>query len=107
VEALKAGLAGKLLDAFLGHAPGRFASYQGGLRTGDWTAVEGAAHSLKSSSGHLGADQLLVLCDRLESAAESGDGETVRSLSGEFESVYARTIAAMEEERKRWPPAAS
>lgn len=103
MEAIKAGLAGRLLDAFLGHAPGRYASYSEGIASGDWSAVEAAAHSLKSSSGQLGADRLLGLCDRMERAAENGDAESVRAMDAEFRSVYAGTIDALREERTRWP----
>ncbi|MDB5106914.1 MAG: Multi-sensor hybrid histidine kinase [Fibrobacteres bacterium] len=102
VEEIKAGLAGRLLEAFLGHAPGRYQAYREGLRIGDWKAVEDAAHSLKSSAGQLGAERLLDVCASLEAKAEAADAEGVSGLTGEFDTIYAGTLAALEEERRVW-----
>lgn len=104
VEGIKPGLAGKLLDTFLGHAPGRYRDCRKGLESGDWRAVEDAVHSLKSSAGHLGAELLLDLCGRMEASAETGDGESVTAMAAEFESVYALTVEALERERQSWIP---
>jgi two-component system sensor histidine kinase/response regulator len=100
VEEIKPGLAVQLLRTYLGHAPGKFTICVEGLRTGDWSAVESAAHSLKSSSGHLGADRLMDLCSRLEHAASSGSPSDATAFGNEFEAVYAETLAALERELK-------
>lgn len=104
VEKIKTGLAGKLLDSFLGHAPSKFNVFRGGIKSGDWQAVGDAVHSLKSSAGHLGAEELLDVCQRLEKSAVSGDADMVATLAPEFESVYTRTLEALSLERLSWTP---
>jgi HPt (histidine-containing phosphotransfer) domain-containing protein len=105
VEDIKPGLAGQLLQTFLGHAPGKYAICMEGLRTGDWSAVESAAHSLKSSTGHLGAEKLMELCASLEDAAASARPSDAVAIGKELEAVYAETLAALELELKSWIPA--
>ncbi len=104
VEGIKAGLVVKLVETFLRHAPGRFAHCRQGMKSSDWTAVGEGAHSLKSSAGHLGADRLLEICDRMERLAEAGNCADLLALEDEFASVYAGTITALEEEKPRWVP---
>lgn len=107
VEDIKAGFAGLLLQTFLGHAPGKYAMCVEGLRTGDWSAVESAAHSLKSSSGHLGAEKVMDLCASLEEAAGSARSWEAAAFGEEFQMVYAGTLAAMEQELRTWLPPVS
>jgi HPt (histidine-containing phosphotransfer) domain-containing protein len=105
VEEIKPGLAVQLLRIYLSHAPGKFAICVEGLRSGDWSAVGFAAHSLKSSSGHLGADRLMDLCSRLENAVSSTSPSDATGFGNEFETVYAETLAALERELSSWIPA--
>ena len=104
LERLKPGLAGKMVQSFLGHAPARIEACRAGVAGGDWVAVEHAAHGLKSSAGQLGADSLFDICGRLEATAPGGDAAAVSSLSAELEAVFARTVEALKEGEGGWNP---
>ncbi|MEO7425524.1 MAG: Hpt domain-containing protein [Fibrobacteria bacterium] len=104
VEKIKPGLAERILEIFLGHAPGRFLDCQKSIASGDWHGVENATHILRSSAGQLGAEKLQDICDHLGKAAETGLGSEVSALAAEFASVYAETMDAMRQERSVWTP---
>lgn len=55
-----------------------------GIAANDATAVERAAHSLKSTSNQLGARELGALCARLEAAGHEGDMDTIKALADDF-----------------------
>lgn len=85
---------GKLIVLFLEHTPGRLDAALAGGKSGDWKAVEDAAHSLKSSAGNLGAGRLYEAAERTELAAaearaagENGKRELDTLLSG-LEAAY-------------------
>ena len=65
-------LAGKMAALFLDLAPPRLAAARVGLEAGDLDAVRRAAHSLKSSSGNVGAYAMVEAAGRLEDDAERG-----------------------------------
>jgi HPt (histidine-containing phosphotransfer) domain-containing protein len=89
-------LVARIIDAFLQHSPERVAAIVAAQASGDWGAVERAAHSLISSSGQLGAAGLSELSRRLESAARQGDGALVTSLTPEVQRLYAAVCAGLQ-----------
>lgn len=67
-----------IIDEFLGMAGRAIAEMQDALERGDAKALERAAHTLKGSSGQMGAQQLMFECAAIERAAAAGDMKAVR-----------------------------
>jgi len=66
----------QMIHLFLVHAPERVRTASEAVRAGDWTAVERAGHSMKSSAAYLGLTGLQERAARLEElAAQGGSGE--------------------------------
>jgi two-component system sensor histidine kinase/response regulator len=67
------------------------------LGVGDLLAVSKAAHSMKSSSGYLGARRLSELCRELEKVAREGDraasARTIDALTAEYDVVRHALLA--------------
>ena len=64
---------GELANLFFENAPARLEAARQAWAANDSTALAFAAHSLRSSSGQLGAVELQRSCERIESLAESGN----------------------------------
>jgi PAS domain S-box-containing protein len=65
------------------------------LESGDRHSLELRAHSLKGSSGTLGATRLAALCDILEHSAPDGDLDTCARHLATIEDEYPRVLAAL------------
>ena len=63
----------RMVRLFLENTPQRIAAAQAGLRTRDWSAVERAGHSMKSSAAYLGLVSLAARAGRIEALAADGD----------------------------------
>ncbi len=83
----------ELLDAFQEEAPGMLAELRLALAQGDLLRFRRAAHSLKSNSQAFGATALAGLARQLELGSMPPDAASV----SELESLYARTLAALQE----------
>jgi len=99
-----AKLVGQMIDLFLTNAPQRLAAARHGEQQGDFKAIEQAVHSLRSSSGNLGADRLQDLAGRIEELAEKQEGDEIPALLAELEAVFAQVKVCLEEERKGLEP---
>jgi HPt (histidine-containing phosphotransfer) domain-containing protein len=66
----------------------------------DATAVKEAAHSLKGSSGNLGAEKLSLLCRDLESQGKAGGLTSAPELLAQIEAEYAVVKEILEAERR-------
>ena len=64
---------GEILVAFAQDAPAQLAALRAAVTASDAGALRTGAHSLKGSSGAVGARRLSALCAHLESLARSGD----------------------------------
>lgn len=95
-----ATLLGKMIDLFLTNAPQRLAAAREGEQRGDLKAVEQAVHSLKSSSGNLGAMELMELAGRIEELAEARQAEGIPPLLDELETLWEQVKALLEAEKK-------
>ena len=84
-------LARKMIDLFLGSAPGRVAAIAAAHAAGDLTAAGRTAHSLKPSAGQLGAVALQSVCQEIEDAATVGDGAAVGALLPRLVDEYSAT----------------
>ena len=87
LEKLAAGAPGMfdtILDEYLATADRTEREIQQALETGDAPALERGAHSLKGSSGQMGAVALMAVCKELETAASRGDVQAAASLLPRF-----------------------
>jgi HPt (histidine-containing phosphotransfer) domain-containing protein len=71
---------------------------QEAIQHGDALALQRAAHSLKSSSGSVGAMALAALCSELEMMGRSNTLVHAATLPSQVESAYAAVHAALTQE---------
>jgi HPt (histidine-containing phosphotransfer) domain-containing protein len=77
----------EILGVFLTDVPRRIAQLKAAWRGGDAAGVQRAAHSLKGSSGNIGADALFDVCRQLDDRAKSGElrlEELIAALDREY-----------------------
>ena len=93
LEAGGPALLKQMVGLYLENTPKRIAAAVAGEQAGDWTAVELAAHSMKSSSSYLGLPGLAEQAARIEDLAVQRRGDEIRpllqDLSGAFPAVHA------------------
>jgi len=86
----------QIIRVYLESTPELLSTLRCGLTQGHAEVVRTAAHTLKSSSGIVGATRLAELCKRLETAARS-DAFTLDAASMEqLEAEYTRVRTALE-----------
>ena len=90
----------KMIDLYLVNGPARLATAREGMAQGDLPAVQFAVHSLKSSSGNVGAGQVQQLADQIEELAEAGHGGTVAALLDELGQALDTALAGLNQERQ-------
>ena len=94
----------ELIDLYLEDAPRRVAVMRDSLAAMNWLSVRREAHSLRGSSGNLGALQMALICDELE-GRESGDlSPSVEALLSCLEEELARVRQVFLAERLRRLP---
>lgn len=87
-----------LIRMYLDDSPERLAEIESAADEGDVEGMERAAHSLKSSSGNLGARRLQKLCLEIEMASRDGDVEAARALVGRVRAEFEAVCSALEGE---------
>lgn len=85
----------ELLTAFQESAAQRLTAMQKAVEQGDRYRLELEAHTLKSSSRNVGANQLADLCYWLEKLSRSNALELAAPKLKEVESEYSRVDAAL------------
>nr|MDQ3317199.1 response regulator [Actinomycetota bacterium] len=93
-----AELLSELAEMFLDDASSRLAALRGVIEDGDAHAVERAAHTLKGSSGNMGATGMAAICAELEEAGASGDLARAPGLLERLEEEFGRVRPALEAE---------
>ncbi len=91
-----------LIGMFLDDTPGKIDSVLEGVRTGDLAKIERAAHSLKGSSGNLGARHLQDACEQLQLLSHRGDLDGVRRASAQLVPVFGDVRDALMQLRRRF-----
>jgi signal transduction histidine kinase/CheY-like chemotaxis protein len=85
---------GQVKEAFLGRGAQDLETIEQALARGDGEAAAVAAHSLRGSSGILGAAALAALCGELEALARQGDlaacGPRLQAVEREYRAVEGR-----------------
>ena len=91
------GFVGELIDLFLKEAVAHLAGLRNSLAAQDARAFEHAAHTLKGSSGNLGATALSRLCGELQDVGHEADwtraAEVLPRVEAEFHTVKADLLA--------------
>lgn len=91
-----------LIQMFLEDGPAKVQAVTEGLMAGDFEKMERAAHSLKGSSGNLGARLLQETCDRVQIASRTHKIEPLRDLAAELVANYAKADTALRELRESY-----
>lgn len=91
----------EMIDLFLANAPHRLTAARVGFELGDHARVYGAAHSLKSTAGNLGARGLQGVSERVEERANAGDRDALGPLLEELARRYEEVRDRLESERRR------
>jgi HPt (histidine-containing phosphotransfer) domain-containing protein len=63
----------EILNVFLSEVPRRIERLKSAFREGNAPDVQRAAHSLKGSSGNIGADALHEVCRQIDERAKAGE----------------------------------
>ena len=91
-----------LIQMFLDDGPGKVTAVVQGVASGDFERAERAAHSLKGSSGNLGARLLSAVCEEVQNATRNHQVADSQRLAPELKRHYEaaevelrRLLAAM------------
>lgn len=84
-----------LIEMFAADAPSKVQAVHDGLANQDLETIERAAHSLKGSSGNLGATKLQIACDRMQTASRNHAIDEVRALVDELTNEFELAMAAL------------
>jgi HPt (histidine-containing phosphotransfer) domain-containing protein len=95
------GFLAELIDLFLKEAAQHVAKLRAASEGRDLGALERAAHTLKGSSGNLGAETLSRLCARLQTAAKAAEWDGILALLADLEREYVQVEAELKAERAR------
>jgi HPt (histidine-containing phosphotransfer) domain-containing protein len=94
---------GQVIDAYVGDTPKVIAEMIAAFEADNGLAVISAAHTLKSASANVGANQFAELCRQIEAAAEQEAREEVKGLIASVERSYEDVKAALLKEREGQP----
>jgi two-component system, sensor histidine kinase and response regulator len=88
----------ELAEMFFDDATSRLAELREAVEAGDAAGVKRVAHTLKGSSGNMGAMRMSALCAGLQDVGDSGDLAPARGLLEDLEDEYGRVRPALEAE---------
>jgi len=90
-------LLSKVTALYLSSTPAQLESLKQAAVSGDFSAVQAEAHTLKGTSGNIGAEQLMALFAALEVAAKEHNSSEINALinqSDEFFNLVRQEISA-------------
>ena len=93
-----------LIQMFLDDGPEKVRSVHEGLVAGDFDKMERAAHSLKGSSGNLGAHLLQDTCEKIQVATRRRQLEESRQLAAELDAKFAEAELALRQLHETYKP---
>jgi HPt (histidine-containing phosphotransfer) domain-containing protein len=93
-----------LIDMFLDDAPLKVRTIVEAAAAGDLEAVERAAHSLKGSSGNLGAVLLQEVAEQLQIAGRTRTAQSLDELLARLHDESGRAAQALSSLRKQYAP---
>ena len=80
----------EIFQLFLNEVPKRIDALRSAVRSGDAVTVQRTAHSLKGSSGNIGARAMSEVCRQLDDRAKSGDAARLHLLVEAVEVEYRK-----------------
>ena len=95
------GMLPELGEMFFDDANSGLQALREALQGNDTHSVELVAHTLKGSSGNMGARRMSAICAQLEDAGASGDLSHAPRLLGDLEVEFGRVRPALEAEMSR------
>ena len=90
---------GELIKLFLSGVHPQLVALREALEGGHAHSVERIAHTLKGSSGNMGARRMSALCAQLQEVGASGDLSRAAGLLERLEAEFARVRPALEAEQ--------
>lgn len=91
-----------LIELFLDDGPGKIEAVIDGLEQQDFEKMERAAHTLKGSSGNLGAQMLQETCELLQLATGRRDLATSQELAPVVQTQFDEACQALRGLRQRF-----
>jgi PAS domain S-box-containing protein len=91
----KPDVVSKVVRMYLSHAPTLLETLHETAAQGEASALEHAAHSLKSSSGSVGAVRLAALCKDVEAMGRAGDVDHAAGVLAAIDEEYAAVREAL------------
>jgi len=91
----------ELIDLYLEDARRRLAVMKLSLTTSSWLSVKREAHSLRGSSGNLGALQMALICDEIEGLESPDPFPSIEALLGCLEQELEQVVHIFLLERQR------
>jgi len=91
-----------LIQMFLDDGPRKVDAVLQGLRAGDFEQMERAAHSLKGSSGHLGAHLLQDVCEQIQVTSNKRDPALASRLAQQLTARFAEAQRALRALQQRY-----
>src|SRR6185437_6058423 len=85
----------RVVGQYLGTAPRLAATIRESIEGGNTDAAWRAAHTLKSSSGTLGARKLAACCLEIEQTARAGNSDAVKAMLAPLDRALAEVIAEL------------
>ena len=98
-----AALLQELVDLFLSSAPDLLSQMRRAAEDGDDAGLRRAAHTLKGSSGQMGALRMQELCATIETLAASGALAAVDPFLAEVSLAFERSVAELRALRNSFP----
>ena len=84
---------GEILRMFLDEVPKKIVTLRSAVTSGDAANVQRTAHSLKGSSGNIGARAMYDVCRQLDDRAKSGELERLPPLVDALDAEYGKVEA--------------
>ena len=86
----------RIIQRFIRETQERLETLEKAVSIGDSTLLERTAHSLKGSSGSIGARRMAQLCARLERYGSEGDMHEVTIVLRDINAEYNKTVRVLE-----------
>jgi len=91
----------ELIDLYLEDVPRRFELMRSAISAGDRSEVQRQAHTVKGSSGNLGARGISQICDRMEHLTPVGPRFSMPMLMDQLELEFSAVSVMLLQERAR------
>lgn len=88
----------EIAGMFVTDAPSQMTELREAVESGDADGVERTAHSLKGSSGNIGASRMSEICNELQNVGASGNLARAPEVLEQLEAEFVRVRPALEDQ---------